>query len=71
MARNGSLVVTAQHDLGLDDEAALRLATERGCLNVVGDHSVSLLMADKTASTIAGPLLNCTVISTWIRSPTS
>jgi hypothetical protein len=42
------MVATVQHHLGLDDEqveAALRLATQRGRINVVGDpvHSVSLL----------------------------
>jgi hypothetical protein len=42
------MVATVQHHLGLDDEqveAALRLATDRGRLNVVGNpiHSVSLL----------------------------
>jgi hypothetical protein len=44
------MVATIRHHLGLDDEqveAALRLATERGRLNVVGDpvHSISLQTA--------------------------
>lgn len=42
------MVATVQHHLGLDDEqveAALRLGTKRGRLDVVGDpaHSVSLI----------------------------